>query len=315
MAYDKLITGTNSARDIVRRPARRPGPTDPRRSASSAAREARWPVGRTRGPVGLPGRRRRLAAGSIARHRGGRTRRDARAACDHPRGVRRRQVPSSSREPRAATSPGSHGGDRVPGSRRGEARVRPPRASRPARACRRRRRVRGQGASAGCSPQLPPCELGDEAIDGALPAMLTAGTPSFDNNRASRPATRTSGSSSTTTSRSTRCRAASATTTRTRSSTSARPRLDLDSLYGSGPADQPYLYDWRCRPHPGVRLLVGRNPRGAERARRPAAQRAGPRADRRCRATTRTSSSPSCTCCSSAFTTRSSTAFATQQRR
>ena len=37
------------------------------------------------------------------------------------------------------------------------------------------------------------------------------------------------------------------------------PRLDLDSLYGSGPADQPYLYDW-SDPHPGVRLLVGLNP-------------------------------------------------------
>jgi hypothetical protein len=35
------------------------------------------------------------------------------------------------------------------------------------------------------------------------------------------------------------------------------PRLDLDSLYGSGPADQPFLYDWdrgACR---GVKLLIG----------------------------------------------------------
>jgi hypothetical protein len=37
------------------------------------------------------------------------------------------------------------------------------------------------------------------------------------------------------------------------------PRFDLDSLYGSGPADQSFLYDW-SDPHPGVRLLVGHNP-------------------------------------------------------
>jgi hypothetical protein len=35
------------------------------------------------------------------------------------------------------------------------------------------------------------------------------------------------------------------------------PRFDLDSLYGSGPRDQPYLYDWRDERHQGVRLLVG----------------------------------------------------------
>src|SRR5919198_95499 len=39
------------------------------------------------------------------------------------------------------------------------------------------------------------------------------------------------------------------------------PRLDLDSLYGSGPSDQPYLYDWKTRHHRGVKLLVGRNRR------------------------------------------------------
>ncbi|MGH2899396.1 MAG: peroxidase family protein, partial [Solirubrobacteraceae bacterium] len=38
------------------------------------------------------------------------------------------------------------------------------------------------------------------------------------------------------------------------------PRLDLDSLYGSGPADQPYLYDWSCQAYPGVKLLVGTDP-------------------------------------------------------
>jgi Animal haem peroxidase len=39
------------------------------------------------------------------------------------------------------------------------------------------------------------------------------------------------------------------------------PRLDLDSLYGSGPMDQPFLYDWGdSAPFPGVKLLVGENP-------------------------------------------------------
>jgi hypothetical protein len=39
------------------------------------------------------------------------------------------------------------------------------------------------------------------------------------------------------------------------------PRFDLDSLYGSGPADQPYLYDWSGpRALRGVRLLVGSSP-------------------------------------------------------
>lgn len=33
------------------------------------------------------------------------------------------------------------------------------------------------------------------------------------------------------------------------------PRLDLDSVYGSGPRDQPYLYDWGGD-HPGVKLLT-----------------------------------------------------------
>ena len=42
------------------------------------------------------------------------------------------------------------------------------------------------------------------------------------------------------------------------------PRLDLDSLYGAGPEDQPFLYDWSDSPPdaapPGVKLLVGTNP-------------------------------------------------------
>jgi hypothetical protein len=37
------------------------------------------------------------------------------------------------------------------------------------------------------------------------------------------------------------------------------PRLDLDSLYGSGPEVRPYLYDWKdFEPH-GTKLLVARN--------------------------------------------------------
>jgi Animal haem peroxidase len=35
------------------------------------------------------------------------------------------------------------------------------------------------------------------------------------------------------------------------------PRLDLDSVYGSGPIDQPFLYNWRTEDHRGVKLLVG----------------------------------------------------------
>ena len=40
------------------------------------------------------------------------------------------------------------------------------------------------------------------------------------------------------------------------------PRLDLDSLYGRGPADQPFLYDWDWTERPGVKLLVDCNPPG-----------------------------------------------------
>jgi hypothetical protein len=38
------------------------------------------------------------------------------------------------------------------------------------------------------------------------------------------------------------------------------PRLDLDSLYGSGPDDQPFLYESRAAADSGVKLLVGANP-------------------------------------------------------
>jgi len=34
------------------------------------------------------------------------------------------------------------------------------------------------------------------------------------------------------------------------------PRLDLDSVYGSGPSDQPYLYEWADESDRGVKLLV-----------------------------------------------------------
>jgi len=44
------------------------------------------------------------------------------------------------------------------------------------------------------------------------------------------------------------------------------PRFDLDSLYGSGPQDQPFLYDWTCSPHRGLKLLVDCNPIGGKRA-------------------------------------------------
>jgi Animal haem peroxidase len=38
------------------------------------------------------------------------------------------------------------------------------------------------------------------------------------------------------------------------------PRLDLDSLYGAGPAAQPFLYDWKDPKFPaGTRLLEGKN--------------------------------------------------------
>jgi hypothetical protein len=42
------------------------------------------------------------------------------------------------------------------------------------------------------------------------------------------------------------------------------PRLDLDSLYGSGPVDQPYLYDWSGAAHGGAKLLLDAHP-GDER--------------------------------------------------
>jgi Animal haem peroxidase len=38
------------------------------------------------------------------------------------------------------------------------------------------------------------------------------------------------------------------------------PRFDLDCLYGRGPSDSPYLYEWLDPEFRGVKLLAGRNP-------------------------------------------------------
>jgi len=38
------------------------------------------------------------------------------------------------------------------------------------------------------------------------------------------------------------------------------PRYDLDSLYGRGPDDSPYLYEWTDPRFRGIKLLAGRNP-------------------------------------------------------
>jgi hypothetical protein len=40
------------------------------------------------------------------------------------------------------------------------------------------------------------------------------------------------------------------------------PRFDLDSLYGSGPMDDAFMYDWDTDEDRGVKLLVGHNPEG-----------------------------------------------------
>jgi hypothetical protein len=40
------------------------------------------------------------------------------------------------------------------------------------------------------------------------------------------------------------------------------PRFDLDCVYGRGPADDPYLYEWTDPELRGVKLLAARNPAG-----------------------------------------------------
>ena len=42
------------------------------------------------------------------------------------------------------------------------------------------------------------------------------------------------------------------------------PRFDLDSVYGSGPADQPYLYESNSPANRGVKLLVGHKDENGE---------------------------------------------------
>jgi Animal haem peroxidase len=43
------------------------------------------------------------------------------------------------------------------------------------------------------------------------------------------------------------------------------PALDLDSLYGSGPMDQPYMYDWKAA-RAGVKMLLGHGRANGKRA-------------------------------------------------
>jgi hypothetical protein len=38
------------------------------------------------------------------------------------------------------------------------------------------------------------------------------------------------------------------------------PRFDLDSVYGRGPSESPYLYEWTDPVFRGIKLLAGRNP-------------------------------------------------------
>lgn len=42
------------------------------------------------------------------------------------------------------------------------------------------------------------------------------------------------------------------------------PRFDLDCLYGSGPDDEPFMYEWNSPSNRGVKLLIGRNPSTGE---------------------------------------------------
>jgi hypothetical protein len=44
------------------------------------------------------------------------------------------------------------------------------------------------------------------------------------------------------------------------------PRFDLDSVYGAGPADQPYLYEWADRELRGVKLVIGLSTDGKDNA-------------------------------------------------
>ena len=44
------------------------------------------------------------------------------------------------------------------------------------------------------------------------------------------------------------------------------PRFDLDSVYGAGPAAQPYLYDWADRARPRGQAALGPSPATARPA-------------------------------------------------
>ena len=85
------------------------------------------------------------------------------------------------------------------------------------------------------------------------------------------------------------------------------PRYDLDSLYGRGPDDSPYLYEWTDPRFRGIKLLAGRNPDadvdGTPLTRQDLPRNEQGRALIGDPATTRTSSSPSSTWPSSSSTT------------
>ncbi len=80
------------------------------------------------------------------------------------------------------------------------------------------------------------------------------------------------------------------------------PRFDLDSVYGAGPSGSPFLYEFKKADRRGVRLLEGRNT-DDQFERRDLQRNAQGARSSPTRATTRTSSSPSCTTRSSASTT------------
>ena len=122
---------------------------------------------------------------------------------------------------------------------------------------------RGRGRALRADVPGPACARPRRRGDrGAADALIEFTGPN-DSNTGSPPDTRTSDSSSTTTSRSTRRRCRSRTRIRCARSNFRTPRLDLDSLYGSGPADQPYLYEWTPTADRGVKLLVELRARSA----------------------------------------------------
>ena len=144
------------------------------------------------------------------------------------------------------------------------------------RTCRRRI----AGASAGCSRA---CPRASSARLRSRRSSSRCGRRGARTTRTSPRATRTSASSSITTSRSTRARSCRQLNDPLALVNFRTPRFDLDSLYGSGPADQPFLYDW-IRPA-GVRCSSGKL---LDVIRRPAAQRSRGARSSATPATTRT---------------------------